>query len=343
MPVTSLYATAFFIALGMSLTLTPLVRKAAIKLDIVDKPDARRKIHFESIPYLGGISIYLGTMAGLYFVFGHVAQFNTLLIGASAVLLIGLYDDQFGMNPLVKLLGQVAAAFLAIHSGMHFQVFGNVILDYGLSLLWVVGITNAINLLDNMDGLSSGIVAISSFFLFLVSSTHGQYLVSAVFLALSGGCLGFLWYNFKPATIFMGDTGSLFIGYLLSVTAMKFRLPYGNLYEFLVPVVALGLPILDTTLVTWSRASQGRKVYLGGKDHTSHRLVQKGLSHRRTVLCLYMLNAICGVAANLLRPHNAFLVGSAALIVFCYSLFYFLRLPEIPVPSRKGEEAPQGA
>ena len=343
MPVTSLYVTAFFIALGMSLTVTPLVRKAAIKLDIVDKPDAKRKIHFESIPYLGGISIYLGTVAGFLFVFGHVAQFNSLLIGASAVLLLGLVDDRFGMNPLVKLAGQIGAAFLAVHSGMHFHLFGNVVLDYGLGILWVVGITNAINLLDNMDGLSSGIVAISSFFLFLVSASNGQYLVSAVFLALCGSCLGFLWYNFKPATIFMGDTGSLFIGYVLSVMAMKFRLPCGHLFEFLVPVMALGLPILDTTLVTWSRTAKGRKVYLGGKDHTSHRLVQKGLSHRRTVLCLYGLNAICGVAANLLRPHNAPYVGGAAVILFCYTLAYFLRLPEIPVAPQEEEDAPQGA
>ena len=343
MSVTSLYVTAFFIALGMSLTMTPLVRKAAIKLDIVDRPDAKRKIHFEAIPYLGGISIYLGTMAGFFFVFGHVPQFNSLLVGASAVLLIGLVDDRYGMNPLVKLTGQIGAAFLAVHSGMRFELFGTVLLDYPLGILWIVGITNAINLLDNMDGLSSGIVAISSFFLFLVSAAHGQYLVSAVFLALCGACLGFLWYNFEPATIFMGDTGSLFIGYVLAVTAMKFRLPWGDVYEFLVPVMALALPILDTTLVTWSRTAKGRKVYLGGKDHTSHRLVQKGLSHRRSVLCLYGLNAICGVAANLLRPHNAPLVGGAAIILFAFTLTYFLKLPEIPVGPAKNQDAPQEA
>jgi UDP-GlcNAc:undecaprenyl-phosphate GlcNAc-1-phosphate transferase len=224
-------------------------------------------------------------------------QSAALLVGATLLLAFGLWDDRNGMNPRVKLAGQLCAGLVVIASGMRFSLTGFWLVDVLVSLLWIVGLSNAVNLLDNMDGLSSGLVAISAVFLFLLAASEGQFLVASMAAALTGACLGFLRYNFSPASIFMGDAGSLFLGFTLAVLGLKLRLPLADHVAFLVVVLVLAVPILDTTLVTTHRIANGRPVSLGGQDHCSHRLVALGLSRRSAVLSLYLLSISYGLLA----------------------------------------------
>lgn len=203
------------------------------------------------------------------------------------------------MNAYLKLGGQVLAGCLLIIGGAQVKLFGAEWLNWALTLLWVVGITNALNLLDNMDGLSAGTTTVVAAFFLLLAAMSGQYLVGAMAAALIGACIGFLRYNLNPATIFMGDTGSLFLGFLLAAIGIKLRFPSNVPWvTWLVPLCVLGLPILDTSLVFFSRLRRGKNpLTTPGKDHVSHRLVALGMTKREAVLVCYLISGACGMVA----------------------------------------------
>lgn len=291
--VPALYAVVFACSLLTALGLTPLARRLALSLDFVDRPSAR-KVHKVSTPYLGGVAIFTACMGAMAVGFEFHIPIAAWIGGSLLLVLLGLWDDRNGMEPRTKLLGQAAAGALVVLFGDRFELFGLPLADGALTLFWIVGLTNAVNLLDNMDGLSAGTTGISCFFLFLIAASNGQYLVGSLALSIAGACLGFLRYNFRPASIFMGDAGSLFLGFTLAVAGVRLRMPVSALWDFLVPVTVLGLPIFDTTLVTMMRIRAGRPVALGGKDHASHRLVALGLSQAQAVVALYGLAFIYG-------------------------------------------------
>ena len=328
------YITSFVGALVLSLLATPLARRLALKLDFVDHPGGR-KIHSIVTPYLGGVAIYIGFVTVVVYIVGFdqqmIRQSSALLAGATLLLIFGLWDDRNGMDPRVKLAGQLCAGLVVIASGMRFSLTGSWPIDVFVSLLWIVGLSNAVNLLDNMDGLSSGLVAISAVFLFLLAACEGQFLVASMASALIGACLGFLRYNFSPASIFMGDAGSLFLGFTLAVLGLKLRLPLPDHLSFLVVVLVLGVPILDTTLVTTHRIANGRPVSLGGQDHCSHRLVALGLTRRSAVLSLYALSISYGVFALAVYfsfPSSGWVVTALAMVV---TLVVFSKLGSVVV------------
>jgi UDP-GlcNAc:undecaprenyl-phosphate GlcNAc-1-phosphate transferase len=297
---------------------------------MVDRPGGR-KIHSTVVPYLGGLAIYLAFWLTLALsMVHHLGQLTAMVAAGTLVMLIGLFDDRFGLQPRAKLTGQACAAAIVIFTGIRFRLSNPALFDGLLSLVWIVGLTNAMNLLDNMDGLSGGATLISSFFLFLLAAHNGQYLVAAMSLSLMGACMGFLRYNFAPASIFMGDAGSLFLGFIISVIALKLRpTTEAHILNLLVPITLLGLPILDTTLVTLQRIANGRAWYLGGRDHCSHRLVVAGCTRTQAVLILYLVSVIYGLFAillNMLGPHPLLL----AMIAVC-TAFLFVRLSTIPV------------
>ncbi|MGB9723462.1 MAG: MraY family glycosyltransferase [Chloroflexia bacterium] len=286
---------------------TPLMRRLALRTGTVDRPSAR-KIHLQPIPLLGGVAIYLGFILALVFLGGlrYIRELIAILVGASLISLLGIWDDRWGLRPLVKLLGQGAATALLLLAGVEVHVFPWGWLNTAVTVLWVIGITNALNLLDNMDGLSGGVAAVAAGFFLLLAALSGQYLVSAMAAALLGACLGFLRYNFNPASIFMGDAGSLFLGFILAALGIKLRFPSppfpanADLITWMIPVLVLGIPIFDTTLVTISRLRRGRNPLTSpGKDHLSHRLVARGMSRREAVLVIYVLAFALGMAAIL--------------------------------------------
>lgn len=296
-------------ALTGTLLATPVVRRMALRLGVVDQPNAR-KVHLKPIPLLGGVAIYLGFVLALVFLGEeryYVREAVAIVVGATLCSFLGIWDDRKGLRPLFKLFGQAVAASILILAGVSVRAFPWPWLNLTITFVWVIGITNALNLLDNMDGLSGGVAAIAAGFFLLLAAGSGQYLVSALAAALLGACIGFLRYNVNPASIFMGDAGSLFIGFLLAALGIKLRFPSppfphnADLITWMIPILVLGIPIFDTTLVTISRLRRGKNpLTTPGKDHLSHRLVAAGLTPREAVLSIYVLAFGLGMVAVLL-------------------------------------------
>ena len=315
-------ASALIIAIGG----TPLVRYAAIQLGILDQPSAR-KVHLAPVPLMGGAAIYIAFIAALA-IWGERSYVNEVVgifVGATLVSLVGALDDSRGVGSYLKLAIQIAAAAILILSGVQVRLFDG-FMDIVLTLLWVVGITNAFNLLDNMDGLSAGVATVASAFFTLLAAISGQYLVGTLAAALGGACVGFLVYNWNPARVFMGDTGSLFLGFLLAAVGIKLRFPANSAsITWMIPVLILALPIFDTSLVFISRLRRGKNpLTTAGKDHLSHRLARISGSQREAVLLCYLVTGATGLVSIFLTQANlqeALVLGLGALAVALFALW----------------------
>ena len=278
---------------ALALALTPLVRSYARRRHIRDTPGGH-KSHTETIPYLGGIAM-LGAFVGAVILGALVSDANysrselfVVLAIAAVLSVVGLLDDLSDLGPVVRLVVEIAAGIALWQADVRVEAFGPQWVNAVVTVVWVVGIVNAINLLDNMDGLSSGVTAIATAWFTLIAAANGQYLVAVLGAALLGCSLGFLWHNFHPATIYMGDSGALFIGFLLAHLGLKLRFGGASSTTALVPIIVLMVPIFDTALVTISRLRHGRSPFLGGRDHVSHRLVMLGLPVRVAVILIYL-------------------------------------------------------
>ena len=309
----------------ISFIATPLLRKLAASIDFVDNPE-RRKLHVTPMPMLGGLAIYFGLVSATVMTNTRMhTEMMGIISGATVVTLFGLWDDRYGMRPLVKLGGQALATLILITAGIQVTLFQAPALNVALTFLWVLGISNALNLLDNMDGLAAGITAVISGFFLVLAVVEGLGVVSTLSAAMLGACVGFLYYNFNPATLFMGDAGSLLVGYILAVLGIKLTFA-GRPQDvtWMIPIILLGLPIFDTTLVILSRLRHGRPVYQGGKDHTSHRLVSVfGMTPARAVMSLYLVSSVLGLLALMLRDSTP---GQARLILVVLSVLFVAAL-----------------
>lgn len=323
---------AFFIALFASLMLTIPVRALAIRVGMVDIPGPR-KVHGQPIPLLGGLAMYAAVMLAIFFVLDGPARAQSagIVTGATLVAAVGFLDDRGWLHHQIKLfVGMPLAALILLATGVHAQVFGVMIsgswgqiLDAALTIFWVVGITASFSIFDHMDGLCAGIAAMASFFFALLAYLNGQTLVTVLAAAVFGAATGFLRWNFKPAKIFMGDGGAMFLGFLMAALGLKLRLePANHLSAWLAPVLILAVSIFDTTLITVSRARRGLLPFATpGKDHAAHRLANVGLGQRGAVLTLYFFGTLSGSAAVLvsyLSARGALAVGiiaAAALLV----------------------------
>lgn len=296
----TIYMLIFLTALLLAVWGTPAARWIAPRLGFIDLPSARR-VHQRPTPRLGGAAMYLAALVALW-VFRerfNIHQTVGILLGATLVSFFGLWDDHRSLRPALKLLGQFGAAGILMLTDVRVGVFPYEWLNIAITLIWVVGITNAMNLLDNMDGLSGGVGAVASAFFLLLAAMNGQYLVGALSAALLGACIGFLVYNLNPASIFMGDAGALFLGFMLAAVGIKLRFPENvNIVTWMVPVLVLGVPIFDTTLVVVSRLLRGVNPFTTpGQDHTSHRLVSMGFTQREAVMILYLVGGALGLLA----------------------------------------------
>jgi UDP-GlcNAc:undecaprenyl-phosphate GlcNAc-1-phosphate transferase len=321
--------TALLFAIGG----TPLARRLAPRLRVMDQPSTR-KIHARAMPRLGGVAIYLAFILALLF-FGdrsYVSQGVSIFLGATLVSFCGIWDDRWGMRPLLKLgIGQPLAALILVVSGIRINFLPHPILNILVTIIWVVGITSALNLLDNMDGLSAGVATVASAFFLLLAAMSGQYLVGSLAAALLGACVGFLVYNFNPASIFMGDTGALFIGFILAAVGIKLRFPGRmDIVTWMIPVLVLGVPIFDTTLVVISRLRRGlNPTTHPGKDHFSHRLVAMGLSQREAVMAICLISGTLGMLAIFLTQASiveGYAIGAAALLAGLLGLWRLERV-----------------
>src|SRR4030088_1020767 len=332
---------AFFIALIASLMLMVPVRTLALRVGMVDLPGPR-KVHLQPIPMLGGLAMYGAVLIAILFTLDGPARAQSagIVTGATLVAIVGFLDDRGWLHHQVKLfVGMPLAAVILLASGIHAQVFSAILggtlgysLDVILTIVWVVGITASFSILDHMDGLCAGVAAMASAFFALLAYLNGQTLVTTLAAAVLGAAAGFLRWNFKPAKIFMGDGGAMFLGYLMATLGLKLRLENSNhLSAWLAPILILGVTIFDTTLVTISRSRRGLLPFATpGKDHAAHRLSNLGLGHRGAVLTLYLLGAIGGGAAVLviyLSSPRAFLVGALALGIIFAGVVYLERAP----------------
>ena len=327
------YILVFAGALVLAIGATPAARYLAPRVGLIDHPGARR-LNKSPVPRMGGVAIYSAVILATV-VLGeryNFAQFGSILVGATGISFMGLIDDRWGLRPLIKIVGQVLAALLLWSSGIAVGTFQNPVLNLVITVFWIGYITNAINLVDNMDGLASGVAAIAAAFFALMCGFSGQYLVGALAVAVLGACMGFLRYNLNPASIFMGDSGSLFLGFVLAAVGIKLRFPDNVTFvTWMVPVMVMGVPVFDTFLVIVSRLRRGlNPLTTPGLDHTSHRLVSAGLTHREAVLTLYIVAFVAGLLAVFVMQASVlegYLVGGIIALSAVYCIVRLERPP----------------
>ena len=328
-------------AISLSASLTPVMRTIALKLNIVDLPE-ERKIHESSTPLLGGVAIIIAFIAALAANLNLDRSSIALLVCAVCVAAVSLIDDWKGLPARLKLLIQIAAALVLIHYGIIMHLFpGETFWGYGLNfiltVLWIVGITNSLNFFDGMDGLAAGISAIMAFFMGIVAFQTNQPFMGWIAVAMVGSCLGFLPYNFqfkKPAAIFLGDTGSIFLGFTLAALAVKGNWALHNpIVSFAAPVLIFWILIFDMTYITVERILTGKVksfkdwIEYVGKDHLHHRLYTLLGDRRKAVLFIYFLCATLGISAIALRNarpiDGVLLIGQAFLITVAISILEY--------------------
>lgn len=311
-PMTWAAIAALTSGLAAVLVATPALSRLAWATGYLDHPEAR-KLHIAATPLLGGIAVALGTALGANLAFwsldmGLPAPALWWMAGALVAVCVGLVDDRFGMAPFPKLVLQALAAWLFLQGGIYPQRWVGPILGQALSILWMVGLMNAINFLDNMDGIVGGVSAICALAFAALLALWGEGHGSLFALGLAGATLGFLRYNFSPARIFLGDTGSLFLGYALGALGLIAASTGPGVSGVLASLLVLGYPLFDTCFVVFTRLAEGRRVYIGGRDHTTHRAARFLGGTRRTAGWVYATTAalaLSGVALGA-NPGAAF-------------------------------------
>ncbi|STO07473.1 glycosyltransferase family 4 protein [Exiguobacterium aurantiacum] len=296
---------AMLVSFVMAILITPLVRRFAYLIGAVDHPNAR-KVHMRPMPRIGGLAIFIAFLIGYALLLPASRYNDAILIGAVVIILTGLIDDRFQLSARVKLMGQMIATVVVLHSGMRIEMI-NLPFDQQLYLgswsipvtvLWLIGITNAINLIDGLDGLAAGVSSIALGTIALLAIIQGNVYLTMMALLLLASTLGFLVHNFYPAKIFMGDTGALFLGYMLAVFSL---IGFKNvtLFSLVVPVLLLGLPISDTIFAIVRRLVQGRPPMSPDKSHMHHQLIDMGFTTRQAVLLMYGMTFFFGIASIL--------------------------------------------
>lgn len=310
-----------------TLVVIPLAQRVAVLKNLTAAPRADR-LHSEPTPYLGGVAIVLVAAAASPFVGEWQTEAAVIIGGALLLGVVGLLDDLHNLRPAPRLIAEVAAALLAASVGAHVEIFGGAA-DIALTVVWFVGVTNAFNLVDNMDGAAGGIASATAVALAVTAGLGGQVLVGGLAAVVAGSCLAFLIYNWHPARIFMGDAGALPLGYLLAAIALKLRFPVEHFASITAIVLFTAPALFDTTLVVISRLAQHRPIYIGGTDHTSHRLLRLGVKPRVVATLITLVSAATaglGVAVGRGRLPAFGVATPMALIAVC-GLAALLRLP----------------
>ena len=344
-------AEAFIIGFVVAYLTAPISIKLAHRLGVIDTPKDARRVHKKPIPRFGGMSIFLGSMAAMVIPAGMNSNIKTAMIGGAMMYILGIIDDIKDIKPAVKFGGQLLIASIVYAMGIRItfisNYFGaavtdahaNVILSTGVSYIitvfWIVGITNAVNLMDGLDGLAAGSVAIMSLSLAYIAYIHGVRLgsmpVCVALVAVAAGCLGFLPYNFSPAKTFMGDGGALYLGYMLSVLSVISPLKRATVVGALIPMLTLAVPIFDTALAMLRRALKHESIMAADKGHLHHHLMAAGFGQRRSVLIMYGIVGIMGEVAVLISRElykDAFFLFLVAFLYLCIII--------VPKKSKKG-------
>ena len=326
---TSLFA--FILALAISFACTPAVRMLAIKIKAVDVPKDNRRMHKVPIPRMGGLAIFAGFLVSVLFFVPLGTEFRSILIGALILVVLGIIDDIVALKPKTKFAGQIIAALIPALSGVSIHGIVNPfvpgqystlgIFSIPLTVIWIVGITNAVNFIDGLDGLACGVSAIATVTMFIIAVLFGEIYIALMMAALAGACLGFLPYNMNPAKIFMGDTGSMFLGYILATVSIQGLFKFYAVISFAVPFILLGLPIFDTGFAIVRRLLKGQSPLQADRGHVHHRLIDLGFDQKQSVAILYAFSALMGLTAVILaRTNESKLIILAIAVLVCFFL-----------------------
>ena len=328
LPLIGIVAAALVVALVVALVATPVVKNLAIRVKAVDVPKDGRRMHDHPIPRMGGLAIFLGFLLSVLLFLDLNAQMRGMLLGAVIIVVLGIFDDIYSLRAMFKFVVQIIAALVAVLSGNVIETLSNPnvfsadpywnlgILAVPATVIWIVAITNAVNLIDGLDGLACGVSTISSMTLLVIALVVSEGNVAILMAALAGGCIGFLPYNMNPAKIFMGDTGSTFLGYILAVVSIQGLFKFYTIISFAVPFLMLGLPIFDTCFAIFRRVSHGQSPMAPDRGHIHHRLIDMGFSQKQAVAVLYVISAILGLSAVVLTTTSV-LKAMMVLLALC--------------------------
>lgn len=306
----------FMLAVLVSFMATPLVRKLAFKVGAVDIPNDNRRVHKEPMPHMGGLAIFAGVIAAMLIFLPLNKSTISILLGGIVIVIGGVIDDLWELRPKYKFLFQILAGVILISGGVNIEFITNPFaksttllylnwFSIPITLFWIVGITNTLNFIDGLDGLSAGVAMISSLSLMVVAGRFGYTHIIILSAAVAGACLGFLPFNFNPAKIFMGDTGALFLGFMLAVISIEGVMKSVATIAIIAPILILGVPIFDTTFAIFRRLINGQSVAAADKGHLHHRLLDRGFSQKKAVLILYGMSAVFGLFAILVSLANS--------------------------------------
>lgn len=348
---------AVLLSAAVSFFMTPPVKKFAEKVGAIDVPKDGRRVHDHPIPRMGGLAIFLGFVLAVLAFVDMSTPIMGMLIGAVIIAAMGAVDDIVSLNAWVKLGIQILAALVAIRSGIVFDVISNPLvfsdkafipigyLTVPLTVLWIVGCTNAVNLIDGLDGLAVGVSAISSLTMLVVALFVSEPNVALILAALTGACLGFIPYNLNPAKIFMGDVGSQLLGFILATVSIMGMFKFHAIITFLVPVLAMSVPLADTVFAFFRRIVHGQSPFHADKGHFHHRLLAMGLSQKQAVAVLYAISAILGLLAVLLAGTYTAVRIVCLVLVFlisiCVWFFVFRKKPGSKNPNSPACSTPE--
>ena len=321
----------FIVAALVADLLVPFIKKTAFRTRYLDYPE-KTKVHAHPTPLLGGVAIYIAFIVGILTTmnFIHDPKMFSIVLGSTFLLVVGLIDDRMGMLPEIKLIAQFLSAMIVVKSGVRMEFMPTYYLNMIFTYLWIVGITNSFNLLDNMNGLSAGIAAIAALFLGIAMYTTHQVNVSVIAFAMAGASLGFLRHNFPKAKIFMGDTGSMLIGFVLACAAVSGSWCTRFLTTSIaMPIIILAYPVFDTLLVTLIRIKEGRSIFQGGKDHSSHRLALLGFKKKRAVLVIYGICILLGFSALMIQRLSLRSAICVIAIIMAIMVVFGIRLASV--------------
>ena len=339
------------VAFGVSLLMTPPVKLFAEKVGAIDVPLDNRRMHDHPIPRMGGLAIVLAFFLSILLFVPISTPLLGMLMGAIIIAVMGAVDDIANLNAWVKLAGQILAAVVAIRCGVIFDAITNPFtgapiyigaLSIPLTIIWIVACTNAVNLIDGLDGLAVGVSAISSLTMLVVALFVSEPEISIILAALTGACVGFMPYNLNPAKIFMGDVGSQFLGYVLSTVSILGLFKFHAIISFLVPLLALAVPLADTIFAFFRRIAHGQSPFHADKGHFHHRLMAMGLNQKQAVAVLYGVSAVLGLTAVLLAGTKTSVrlvcVAIALIISVSVWIFVFRKKPAHSSPAANEED-----
>jgi len=303
---------ALLVALVISFLMTPVVKSFAYKVGAIDVPKDARRMHKEPIPRLGGLAIFFGFMVSMLLFVKITPELQSILLGAVIIVVLGVVDDIMALPAMLKFVVQIVAALIPAMNGVTILAFSNpnifsdsaywVLggLSIPITVLWIVAITNSVNLIDGLDGLANGVSAISATTVLIIALMGNQVQVAIIMAALVGACVGFMPYNQNPAKMFMGDTGATFLGYILATMSIQGLFKFYAVVSFAVPFLILGLPIFDTAFAFIRRIAHGQSPMHADRSHIHHRLIDMGLNQKQAVATLYVISAILGLSAVVL-------------------------------------------